>query len=384
MGRIAFYPTPFSAFIDDEPVCPFSGDNPGWVSNENRVKLLALAKSDDPPVHTRVYNYFHKRHRLYLARKMLQEFNNVITSLPGYNNPAATSFTLSRIFDLPHDGGSLYLSGAGGAKDLVSLKNVGITAILNVAHDDTNTGEDYYTSSNAAEKVGYAIQYKGVSCTDSPAFNIRDRFEECFEFLDRELKQIKDPAQSKKGRKSKKSRFGLTKTKETENDRESGSKTVTTGTTVTQNSVGASLSSNTIPRTSTPNTTTVLQQTRTGYSAQLTSISDTESPGRTSSSPQLPLPNTTTPIQPTQQMSSSPSQHPFSASRPQPPKILIHCSMGISRSATVLIAYLCKTYKLSLKDAVKIARTNRNLVCPNMGFRIQLIEFCIENKLKLW
>lgn len=46
--------------------------------------------------------------------------------------------------------------------------------------------------------------------------------------------------------------------------------------------------------------------------------------------------------------------------------------MGISRSATVLIAYLMKTRKLSPEEAMDKVRAVRPLICPNLSFRLQL------------
>ena len=46
--------------------------------------------------------------------------------------------------------------------------------------------------------------------------------------------------------------------------------------------------------------------------------------------------------------------------------------MGISRSATVLTAYLMKTRKLSAEDALKTIRAARPFVSPNPSFRKQL------------
>ncbi|KAF8422097.1 protein-tyrosine phosphatase-like protein [Tirmania nivea] len=52
--------------------------------------------------------------------------------------------------------------------------------------------------------------------------------------------------------------------------------------------------------------------------------------------------------------------------------VYVHCAMGISRSATVLTAYLMKTRKLSAEDALETVRAARPLVCPNLSFRKQL------------
>ena len=46
--------------------------------------------------------------------------------------------------------------------------------------------------------------------------------------------------------------------------------------------------------------------------------------------------------------------------------------MGISRSATVLIAYLMKTRNLSPEEAMEKVRAIRPFICPNLSFRLQL------------
>ena len=46
--------------------------------------------------------------------------------------------------------------------------------------------------------------------------------------------------------------------------------------------------------------------------------------------------------------------------------------MGISRSATVVCAYLVATTPLSAPDAIEFVRGRRGVVCPNLGFRQQL------------
>jgi protein-tyrosine phosphatase len=61
------------------------------------------------------------------------------------------------------------------------------------------------------------------------------------------------------------------------------------------------------------------------------------------------------------------------------PSVLIHCGMGISRSATVVLAYLMYSKKMYLNDAVLFVLKSRLCIFPNDGFIIQLIEF--ENKL---
>lgn len=58
-------------------------------------------------------------------------------------------------------------------------------------------------------------------------------------------------------------------------------------------------------------------------------------------------------------------------------KVLLHCMFGISRSATVTIAYIMLKYKLYLDDATKMVLKERNFIFPNDGFILQLIK--LEN-----
>lgn len=60
-------------------------------------------------------------------------------------------------------------------------------------------------------------------------------------------------------------------------------------------------------------------------------------------------------------------------------KCLVHCHYGVSRSSTVVIAYLMRYRHLSLEDAYVLARSKRSLVNPNQGFWLQLKTF--EGKL---
>ncbi|XP_043605656.1 dual specificity protein phosphatase MPK-4 isoform X2 [Bombus pyrosoma] len=53
-------------------------------------------------------------------------------------------------------------------------------------------------------------------------------------------------------------------------------------------------------------------------------------------------------------------------------KILVHCYFGISRSATIVIAYLMKKYKKSFYDAFEAVKEKRRFVGPNAGFLAQL------------
>ncbi|GAW00049.1 dual specificity [Lentinula edodes] len=56
-------------------------------------------------------------------------------------------------------------------------------------------------------------------------------------------------------------------------------------------------------------------------------------------------------------------------------KVLVHCVMGVSRSATVLSAYLMQSRKLNPSQALELIRTRRPCVQPNYGFLKQLDAF---------
>jgi atypical dual specificity phosphatase len=61
-------------------------------------------------------------------------------------------------------------------------------------------------------------------------------------------------------------------------------------------------------------------------------------------------------------------------------KILVHCSAAVSRSPTIVTAYLMKRCDMSLKDALGAVIRARPAVCPNAGFLEQLKE--MELKLR--
>ena len=63
-------------------------------------------------------------------------------------------------------------------------------------------------------------------------------------------------------------------------------------------------------------------------------------------------------------------------------KVLVHCAVGASRSATVVIAYIMWTKKMPFKEALEFVRSKRFVVSPNFGFEDQLKLFeklLIEN-----
>ncbi|KAJ3754508.1 protein-tyrosine phosphatase-like protein [Lentinula raphanica] len=56
-------------------------------------------------------------------------------------------------------------------------------------------------------------------------------------------------------------------------------------------------------------------------------------------------------------------------------RVLVHCVMGVSRSATVLSAFLMQSRHLTPSQALELIRTRRPCVQPNYGFLKQLDAF---------
>lgn len=52
--------------------------------------------------------------------------------------------------------------------------------------------------------------------------------------------------------------------------------------------------------------------------------------------------------------------------------VLVHCNAGVSRSASVVIAYLILYQKLSFEDAFDVVKKARPCIRPNDGFMVQL------------
>lgn len=55
--------------------------------------------------------------------------------------------------------------------------------------------------------------------------------------------------------------------------------------------------------------------------------------------------------------------------------ILVHCNLGVSRSSTIVIAYLMKSRHWTLKVAHDYVRDRRTCIRPNRGFLIQLSDW---------
>ena len=55
--------------------------------------------------------------------------------------------------------------------------------------------------------------------------------------------------------------------------------------------------------------------------------------------------------------------------------VLVHCALGVSRSATIVIMFLMRTFGMSLQDSLNFLKSHRNQVDPNPGFIKQLEDF---------
>ncbi|XP_014240169.1 protein phosphatase Slingshot isoform X3 [Cimex lectularius] len=69
-------------------------------------------------------------------------------------------------------------------------------------------------------------------------------------------------------------------------------------------------------------------------------------------------------------------------------KVLVHCKMGVSRSASVVIAYAMKAYSWDLKKALNFVQKKRQCIKPNSSFISQLETYqgildAMKNKEKL-
>lgn len=55
--------------------------------------------------------------------------------------------------------------------------------------------------------------------------------------------------------------------------------------------------------------------------------------------------------------------------------VLVHCFVGRSRSVTIVVAYLMKKHRMTLRQALEHVKSKRPQAAPNSGFIKQLEEF---------
>jgi len=67
----------------------------------------------------------------------------------------------------------------------------------------------------------------------------------------------------------------------------------------------------------------------------------------------------------------------------QPGKVLVHCSQGVSRSPTVVIAYLMRSQKRGLRAVLADVKMKRREVDPSENFMEQL-RIWEEVKYEIW
>ena len=55
--------------------------------------------------------------------------------------------------------------------------------------------------------------------------------------------------------------------------------------------------------------------------------------------------------------------------------VLVHCQLGMSRSSSLVIAFMMKEFGFSFEKARNLAKSKRPIVCPNESFEKDLLRF---------
>jgi hypothetical protein len=70
----------------------------------------------------------------------------------------------------------------------------------------------------------------------------------------------------------------------------------------------------------------------------------------------------------------SESQDFLAQCRQEGRRVLVHCVMGINRSSTALVAFLCTDRQISLQDAIDLTSKGRGFILSNESFLQQLCD----------
>ena len=68
-------------------------------------------------------------------------------------------------------------------------------------------------------------------------------------------------------------------------------------------------------------------------------------------------------------------------SKVQGKNVLVHCTAGVSRSPTIVIAYVMAKYKVPFEQAFEFVKKKRPCISPHPGFIVQLRSFTLEGLL---
>jgi protein-tyrosine phosphatase len=59
-------------------------------------------------------------------------------------------------------------------------------------------------------------------------------------------------------------------------------------------------------------------------------------------------------------------------------KILVHCGAGVSRSVSLVLAYLISEYNMTYSESIKLMKSKRQIANPNTGFEKHLRKYSLE------